>query len=122
MIISNSATPKLYTPKISATVESTLGPRPISVDMPRSMFPTGSLPPDKRAHAEPSKFPPIMPSVADPLQSTSKKSDKKKKKVIRVSGGTTWEDPTLTEWEDGKIQFFEDSVRRIRRSTNSVYR
>lgn len=32
-----------------------------------------------------------------------KKKDKKQKKFIRVSGGQSWEDPTLAEWDDGKL-------------------
>lgn len=51
---------------------------------------------------EPPKYIPVAP-VDIYSQSTAKK-DKKKKKVIRVSGGQTWEDPTLTEWEDGLFQ------------------
>lgn len=37
---------------------------------------------------------------------TGKKKDKRNKKLIRVSGGQTWEDPTLTEWEDGDFRLF----------------
>lgn len=54
---------------------------------------------NRKPKPEPPKFTPVVP--VDIYSQTASKKDKKKKKVIRVSGGQTWEDPTLTEWEDG---------------------
>ena len=41
---------------------------------------------------------------ANPAQPTSKKKEKKNKKFIRTAGGQTWEDQSLSEWEDGELQ------------------
>lgn len=45
--------------------------------------------------------------VVGGADSTGKgKKEKKNKKLIRMAGGQTWEDPSLTEWEDGKIYLY----------------
>lgn len=51
------------------------------------------------------KFTPVTTYNANSEASAQadKKKDKKQKKFIRVSGGQTWEDPTLSEWDDGKL-------------------
>lgn len=38
-------------------------------------------------------------SVEEPH--TGKGKGKKSKKIIRMAGGQTWEDPSLLEWDDG---------------------
>ena len=40
-------------------------------------------------------------------QDGKSKKEKKNKKLIRMAGGQTWEDPSLAEWEDGifKIKY-----------------
>ena len=37
---------------------------------------------------------------------SGKKKDKKNRKLVRTAGGTTWEDPTLGEWEEGLWNYF----------------
>lgn len=39
-------------------------------------------------------------------QPTSKKKEKKNKKFIRTAGGQTWEDQSLSEWEDDDFRLF----------------
>ncbi len=61
---------------------------------------------NKKPKTDPPKYTPttsatIPSNITDPY--SLKKNEKKKKKCIRVSGGQTWEDPTLTEWEDGQF-------------------
>jgi hypothetical protein len=41
----------------------------------------------------------MEPMVVQPP--VGKKKDKKNRKLVRTAGGTTWEDPTLGEWEEG---------------------
>lgn len=43
---------------------------------------------------------------ANSEESHPKGKGKKNKKIIRMAGGQTWEDPSLLEWDDGKYSFF----------------
>lgn len=44
---------------------------------------------------------PVQSNYLDDYGLGKPKKEKKNKKLIRMAGGQTWEDPSLVEWEDG---------------------
>ena len=58
-----------------------------------------------------------LPDAEGESSSTTKKKNKnkpqKKPRFVRMAGGTTWEDETLAEWENGRKHLLSASIDRF---------
>lgn len=98
-----SATPKLYAPKIETYDYTIPVPSSTNYDYSKPTEYKKKNDPNKPDYIKKDGKQYALPSISpyDPV-----KKNKKQKKFIRVSGGQTWEDPTLSEWEDGDFRLF----------------
>lgn len=108
-----SATPKLYSSKGgSDTNGSAVHPNIGVAEMPQDIASANdsskkqnkkSKTTNAKEMAEKVKASSVVSVSTEPNPATTvKKKEKKNKKFIRTSGGISWEDPSLSDWEDGK--------------------
>ncbi|XP_075225913.1 uncharacterized protein LOC142327033 isoform X2 [Lycorma delicatula] len=113
-----SATPKLYSSKGgSDTSDSAVHPNIGVAEMPQDIAAANNDSSKKqnkkvkvtnaKEMAEKVKASSVVSVSTEPNSTTTvKKKEKKNKKFIRTSGGISWEDPSLSEWEDDDFRLF----------------